>query len=457
MDSEKQDVYFETWKEIAQFFNVDIRTCQRWEEKFGLPVYRQDGANKSRVYAKKKELVLFHKMLLRRNHDKLPHQPEKESLNWRGQKRFSGNYKKIFIYSTMGMGTIFLFLVFLFFGYSYLRFPGPPADFKIADNTLFILDADQNELWLYKSGNHLLRSESQYRKRFIKGHMQMPDSQLPWLKIIDLDGDGEEEVLYCVVNESLTDSEFVVFNRDGTKRFTYNNWKAIKSAAESFSTDFKIFGTECCDFDNDGKMEVLLITLQSYHYPCQVAVFNHKGGLLGEYWHSGYLTSCRFADINDDGIKEIILGGVNNEVGAGCLVVFNPFNINGCSPQQKESYRLQGFPMGTELYYIRFPRTDVDKYLNAPLETVDRLKIQKNNRIQVRMQNSLLYYELDFQFKCLPIRSTNYFIKLHNQLKRQGVISSTLDEHYLNRLHANILYYYDATWNSTPTRVVHPR
>jgi hypothetical protein len=454
MNREKQDVLFETWKEIAQFLDVEVRTCQRWEKDFGLPVYRQVGAIKSRVYAKKDELITFQEEFLKRNNDKITQPPEKEPENRTGNKRLIGDYKKGLIYSAMGTGTILLFFVCAFVGYWFFKFLGPPADFKIVDNTLFILDADKNELWPYKSGNHLLRSESQYRKRFIKGNLQMLEFDLPWLKIVDLDGDGKEEVLYCVVNESKTDSEFVVFNSDGSKRFIYNDWKAVTSGDEEFSPDFKIFGVESCDFDNDGKMEILLISLQTDHYPCQVTVFNHKGRLLGEYWHSGFLTSCRFADINNDGIKEVILGGTNNEVKAACLVVFNPFNLNGCSPQQTENYRLRGFPRGTELYYIRFPRTDVDKVLNT-VETVDRLKILKNNRIQVRMQNSLLFYELDFQLKCLPIRSTNSFIQQHNQKVREGVISSTLDEQYLNRIRENILYYDGVTWSTTPTPVIY--
>jgi len=45
-----------TWKEIAAYLKSGVRTCVRWEAKNGLPVHRQEGAPKSRIYAYKQEL-----------------------------------------------------------------------------------------------------------------------------------------------------------------------------------------------------------------------------------------------------------------------------------------------------------------------------------------------------------------------------------------------------------------
>jgi hypothetical protein len=133
--------------------------------------------------------------------------------------------------------------------------------------------------------------------------------------------------------------------------------------------------------------------------------------------------------------------------------VLEPFNINGSSPQETDEYRLRGFPKGTELYYVRFKRTDVDKALNA-LETVDRLDLLNNNRIQLTLQNSLLLYELDYQLKCMPIRPNNDFILKHQELKLKGTVSSLLDKQYFNDLRESILYYDGVTWRTSPTAVI---
>jgi hypothetical protein len=45
-----------SWKEISAYLKKDIRTCQRWEKEFGLPVHRLEGTPKARVYAFADEL-----------------------------------------------------------------------------------------------------------------------------------------------------------------------------------------------------------------------------------------------------------------------------------------------------------------------------------------------------------------------------------------------------------------
>ena len=56
-----------SWKEIAVYLNCDVRTCQRWETKLGLPVYRIDDSSKSSIFAYKEELDVWLKRKL--NHE----------------------------------------------------------------------------------------------------------------------------------------------------------------------------------------------------------------------------------------------------------------------------------------------------------------------------------------------------------------------------------------------------
>jgi len=45
-----------SWKEIAAYFNCDVRTVKRWERERGLPVHRVPGGERSRVFAYTEEL-----------------------------------------------------------------------------------------------------------------------------------------------------------------------------------------------------------------------------------------------------------------------------------------------------------------------------------------------------------------------------------------------------------------
>jgi TolB-like protein len=46
----------ESWKEISDYLKRSIKTSQRWEREFGLPIHRLEGTPKSRVFAVAEEL-----------------------------------------------------------------------------------------------------------------------------------------------------------------------------------------------------------------------------------------------------------------------------------------------------------------------------------------------------------------------------------------------------------------
>lgn len=62
-DNEKREI-LSTWKEIAAYLNSGVRTCLRWEKASGLPVHRQEGAPRSRIFAYKGELDAWFKSWL---------------------------------------------------------------------------------------------------------------------------------------------------------------------------------------------------------------------------------------------------------------------------------------------------------------------------------------------------------------------------------------------------------
>ncbi len=51
-----EDELLKSWKEISAYLNRNIRTCQYWETKHGLPVHRLEDSARARVFAYKKEL-----------------------------------------------------------------------------------------------------------------------------------------------------------------------------------------------------------------------------------------------------------------------------------------------------------------------------------------------------------------------------------------------------------------
>lgn len=48
-----------SWKEIARYMGKGVRTVQRWEQDFGLPVRRPIGSDKKAVLARPRDLDLW--------------------------------------------------------------------------------------------------------------------------------------------------------------------------------------------------------------------------------------------------------------------------------------------------------------------------------------------------------------------------------------------------------------
>lgn len=57
MCPERDKERLESWKEISEYLHRSIRTCYRWREELGFPVYRIDQkSRRSRIFAYKNEI-----------------------------------------------------------------------------------------------------------------------------------------------------------------------------------------------------------------------------------------------------------------------------------------------------------------------------------------------------------------------------------------------------------------
>ena len=178
---------------------------------------------------------------------------------------------------------------------------------------------------------------------------------------------------------------------------------------------------------------------------------NHEGKILGEYWNYGYLPDFTDIDINNDGTKEIIFVGTNNEYGKGCLVAFDSININGCSPQSPE-LKCIGFETCQQKYYMLFPRTDLDLIEN-PINSLTSIDILKNGHISVTTANTIVFFELSDKFEVHDVRLSHQFIRKHKMAKLEGKTNSELNRHYEERLAKDVLYYNGRNWVLNPTGV----
>jgi hypothetical protein len=438
-----------SWKEIAQFLRKDVKTCQRWEKDRGLPIHRLDGSVKSRVFAYPEELTAW---------------LQKNDIVSAGNGARSQSPKKPVRIRQIVMGLLALaaLLAVLHFGFFAPRSSkadsGPvspesnPANFRIVGSTLIVVNSAGAELWQFDTGIDKLASEEAYRDVVLEAEKNFRLA-FPHIIIRDINHDGWAEVVFSIqTTDDFDEGVLYGFNRKGRQL-----WPKIKVGERHrfgnvvFANNYRIDGMAATDLNGDGNLELVLMTAHMQEWPSQLLIIDVHGKTIGEYWNSGRFTYMAFADINGNGIKEILAGGTNNEYGKACLIVLDPRKMDGCSPQLKDEYKCLDFKKGTELAYLLFPRTDVDQAVVPSRDCMDRIDLPENRVIRVMPETAHIIYELGYDLRVNLATTSTSFEILHARLHGEGKIHSSLNAEYFERLKNGALYWNGQAWISQPS------
>jgi hypothetical protein len=432
-----------SWKEIADYLGCDERTCRRWELNFGLPIHRMEGTSKPRVYAYKRELDSWRTEKLNgglTGHNRIKVRPGAARL---GSKR--SRLKLLWLVPASGaIIAAILFIVRLS--------PGEPADFNIKGSKLIILDQKGKKLWDFDTKLDSLISESEYREHYqTRGRSMMGKSILPYLAIKDINLCGRMEILFAPKRGSeYYETGLFCFDHGGKELWHYRPGRELRFGEHIYSADYRIFGVEPYDINHDENFEVFLIIAHQPHSPSGLVVLDCKGKVLGEFINWGRIDDIAYADFDEDGKIEVIIAGLNDEYGKGFLAVFDTTRIAGSSPQS-EGYACQNCVPGSEKYYILFPRTDVDMVLHPEKEAIEEIHFLNNNRIELQTKISHIFFELDFGFQVQDVKGSDYFREQHQEQKSAGKITSILDDAYYEALKKGVLYWDGEQWTSAPS------
>jgi len=436
MSEKKNKDILSSWKEISDYLDCDPRTCLRWEKEIGLPIHRLSPQAKSRVFAYKKEIDAW--VAERINNE-----------NNRKSKNGSKINLKILI---IGLVPILSGLAFVFF--MAAKNSPQPADFRIANSFLIILDEEGNKLWEKDTGLPNLMTEAKFRTRFQHKvtDIKRPIRWYPLLSFTDINGNGKKEVLFSpVTDDHLKSRKLICYNHKGGKLWEITTGKNQQYGSTRYSSDYYIFGFEFIDLEENGQKEIVVFAYHYQDFPTQLLLLNHSGEILGEYWNSGRIQDFTLTDLDGDGKTEMVTAAMNNEYKKAALIVFDPTNIAGFSPQNGE-YKAAHATPGTELYYLLFPRTDVS-LIDKPISSLPMVDIINNQLISCLAAYTKISYDFDFKLEILNVRLSHTFEQLHKMAHMENRITDPYDaETYQKRLAAGILYYDGDKWVSKPSK-----
>lgn len=434
----KKENLLTSWKEIAVYLDRDVRTCIRWEKKFGLPVHRLDKDSKAKVFAYKDEIDRW---LRDRS------APEFLDRKW----ALSGG---------QGGRLLVILILLILAGAGYFLIPGLrtnniPAAFHIRGTSLVITNARGTELWRYDTGLPDLKGEVFYREHFQdkkRGADYVP--AWPLISIRDINGDRRPEILFSTQTASeLNEGLLLCFNSKGRELWRFAAGRELAFGEKVYRREYRIFGFDVGDHDGDGKLEILVISFHKPDWPCQVALLDTSGGVKGEYWNAGYLMDAMSGDVDGDGKKEIVLSGVNNGYRRGCVIVFKDGNVHGSSPQDQTAYRNASVGPGTQSDYILFPTADFHVFLGQQGDPINHLWIHEGGGMTGMTYDTQIYFDLNPRLECTSVTLSNYFRNLYERLVQEGKIHGPLGKDFEKKLAEDFLYYERGSWiKKTPSQ-----
>jgi len=391
-----------SWKEIAGFLGVTVRTAQKWEAERGLPVRRLPGA-RGPVSADLGELEAW-------RDSARPEVQHKADTRLLGQQR-------------LGLAVLVLILVAGSAGaYLAIGRKGPPALFRVELNALIVSDEHGRELW---------------RKVFqapldvdaYSGQLS-PNRPSQMVRFLDLDGDGHVEALFLhePAEASPEGTALYCFSDQGIEKWRFVPGRTVSTPGEVFAPPYHVASYSVAPLGKDRAPGIVVSSCHAEYYPDQVVLLSAKGEVLREYWHSGCLGPLAIADLDGDGRPKIYLGGVSNAYKQATLIVLRPENFSGASDEtENPAYQLQGFGPGNEMARILFPRTCINRkfqpfnYVSRFLMRLDSLTVAVSEK-----PDAPVLYDLGKGLSLLGAEMESQFRVLHAELASTGQLDHSL-------------------------------
>jgi hypothetical protein len=350
------------WKEIASFLGKGIRTAQRWERDFGLPVRRLGANGGEIVFASKSEIAQW---MLTAAHARakagtvtedardagpgraadVPRVTERDREPGARRQRptRTGWWLAASIVIVAGAAGAWWISGRPRAGLAVAR---RPTGWDVQDNRLSVLDESGRLLWsrhidavLHRPSYHLHPGEVPPAAR---------------VRVEDVDDDGSREVLFAVMNFDTPRPGLLVFNADGSLRFAHSPPDApIRFGDLSYAPDWNVQGT-WTTINGNGEHSIWVLYYHKPYFPSLLVQLDPQGRTRSQYVSNGYITSV--ADVRWGGRDVVLVGAANNETRGASLAVFEGHTVRGSAPAGTPKYRCTNCPPGAPDLFVTFPR-----------------------------------------------------------------------------------------------------
>jgi len=260
-----------------------------------------------------------------------------------------------------------------------------------------------------------------------------------------------DDVLFTLHTADHIHESVMCFNHRGALQWAEKPGRNIKFGNHMISPDFDVRFVKPIDLDADGSLEIVIISAHKLFFPSRVQILNPAGKLIGDYWNSGHISCVQYKDLDNDGIKEIILGGTNNGYQRACMVVLDIRKISGSSPQSKDTkYNSKELAVGTEKCYILIPNDEISSLRGLP-DSVCIIDLLEDDRFIAWTRFSRIGYIFDFRLNPVDLYLGDQFLQKFKEMNRQNKTSLPLSFYQQKTLLKQIVYWDGRKWTNEPT------
>jgi len=446
------------WKEIAAHLGRGVRTVQRWEKDYAMPVRRLGLGKGETVFAFSAELddwlVTSEADSARADadstaadvSDKVESSDEARADRWQtGITSDPRDLSRRITRRTLALAAVLIGCMALgVIGYHFVAtlwltpksapagetkhaggLPAEPASLRVDFDTLTALDSTGATLWHYSFGFPLAARD------YAPGAIRLENR----LGIVDIDGDTHREVLIVTRSEEASQENrqiFVVLNGDGTVRWSH----------QIDAHTVAVFGSK--SYDGPWVDDLWFVTtapedtarkalwVASHHSQMFPAILQRldprTGAVLSNYWNDGHILAVNVAPI--DGRQRVLVGSCNNETKGAALALLDADRPTGAAPSAQADYRCRNCPPGDPLSFLvipkprQFARMDTSSCVFKIDRMVGGFTVGVRHVVDENNLVADVYYALDDHLQPKGVTLGDGYNLLRDGMIRRGIIAA---------------------------------
>jgi hypothetical protein len=376
-----------SWKEIASYLNVDVKTAQRWEKLRALPVHRIPGAQRSAVFCLTEEIDRW-----------LVYKPPEPAAP-------KTRRRAIVAIAALTIITVAALSSFLF-----LSRKKPLSDISLRGQQIVGLDNTGASLWSYSLP-------------------ALPALKYPQrvFRVVDWNHSGHPDALASITYDPPANprSELLCLSGDGTLR-----WR-MKPASTLLDFNGKPFedswnSREITVVKAAGKDLLFLILVNELRWASALYRIDPDGKPNLHFANHGYILRLLTAKIH--GEDTLLAAGINNAVNRPFVAWLGPLDPPSVTPplDGPPRYRYANAPAGLPRAYALLPNSEFNLLRGEPypipVNMVPLGSLLKLELYDPATNTPTYLYEFDFNARPVRALATSKALPLHHQLESLSLL-----------------------------------